>query len=57
MGVPQIIIIIIVLLELISNFILNGTPKPIKDHYYNFGDRVLNNGLLILLLIWGGFFS
>ena len=57
MGIPQIILIIIASLELICNFFLDGTPKPIKEHYYSFGDRVLNNGLLILLLIWGDFFS
>jgi len=56
MGIPQIIVIILISLGLVSTLFLHGREKPIEHQYYNFYYTLLNDVMTICLLIWGGFF-
>ena len=54
MGTPQIIWIILVLLDLGVNLALHGEPRNTN---YSFGTALINVGINVVLLWCGGFFG
>ncbi|MBY6965316.1 hypothetical protein [Clostridium botulinum] len=54
MGMPQIILIILYCLSLGIAMSKHGQPKEDK---YNFFYNLISTGIMIGLLIWGGFFN
>jgi hypothetical protein len=54
MGIPQIIFIILVGMSLLINLFNHDEPK---NQRYNFFEAVFSNGIMVGLLIWGGFFG
>jgi len=54
MGMPQIILIILYCLSLGIAMSKHGQPEEGK---YNFFYNLISTGIMIGLLIWGGFFN
>ena len=54
MGIPQIILLSLVALNLLANAYLHETPKTGK---YNVLHALINAGILIWILVAGGFFE
>ncbi|GAA0083139.1 hypothetical protein [Clostridium sp. CTA-6] len=54
MGMPQIILIILSTLSLGIVMSRHGQPREDK---YNFFTNLISTGIVIGLLIWGGFFN
>jgi len=53
MKVPQIIVIVLLSLSLMYNLIKHGEDKG----KYNFWVSIIDVGVTVGLLIWGGFFN
>jgi hypothetical protein len=54
MGTPQIIFLVLVGLELLFTAYKHGQPK---DEKYNIFVKLINAGIIIWILIAGGFFG
>jgi len=53
MGAPQIILIVLISIRLLVNAYMHGKPK---DGEYNMFTALVDAGLMIWILIAGGFF-
>lgn len=53
MGLPQIILLVLFGINLLAAANLHG--EEAYDH--NFWEALITNGLVMALLIWGGFFN
>ena len=54
MGTPQIILLVLVALNLLANAYLHGKPR---NGNYNLLTALINAGIIIWLLVAGGFFK
>lgn len=54
MGIPQIIMIIIMSMNVTINLVENGKPR---DGKYSFFGTLFGTGINIAILWWGGFFG
>ena len=54
MGAPQIILIVLISIRLLANAYMHGKPR---DGKYNMFASLVDAGLLIWILIAGGFFN
>ncbi len=54
LGVPQILVIVIYVMQLVRALDNNG---KIEEHKVNFGISVISKIIIFSLLYWGGFFN
>ena len=54
MGAPQIILIVLISIQLLANAYMHGKPR---DGKHNMFTSLVDDGLLIWILIAGGFFN
>ena len=54
MGAPQIILIVLISIRLLANAYMHGKPR---DGEYNMFTSLVDAGLMIWILIAGGFFN
>lgn len=53
-GIPQAIMLVLIMLGLGINMAKNGQPK---DEKYSFGASLLNSIINLVILYYGGFFN
>ena len=54
MGWQQIVMIVLMALDLFIGFVMDGRPKDTK---YSFLAAIVSDGIILFLLISGGFFK
>lgn len=54
-GWPEALMIILILLHLISVAVMDGQER--KNEKYNFPMALVGRIILVILLVWGGFFA
>jgi len=55
MGLPQIIFLVLIAVSGVRSALCHGQEK--SDTHYNFLDFLLNAGITVGLVAWGGFFN
>lgn len=55
MGLPQLILLFLIAIELIKTAVKDGETK--KNEKYDFGLSALSAFIILILLWWGGFFK